>query len=98
MATQFLRRFFAPRSLVVIGASPKPESTGGVVLQNLLLAGFPGPIWAVNPRGYKEVHGVACFRRIADLPETPDLAIVCSHLHGVPEVLESWVPGRSGRR
>lgn len=88
MATQFLRRFFAPRSLVVIGASPKPESTGGVVLQNLLLAGFPGPIWAVNPRGYKEVHGVACFRRIADLPETPDLAIVCSPLHGVPEVLE----------
>ncbi|OLO05534.1 bifunctional acetate--CoA ligase family protein/GNAT family N-acetyltransferase [Salinicola socius] len=88
MATQFLRRFFAPRSLVVIGASPKPESTGGVVLQNLLQAGFPGPIWAVNPRGYKEVHGVACFRRIADLPETPDLAVVCSPLSGVPEVLE----------
>lgn len=88
MATQFLRRFFAPRSLVVIGASPKPESIGGGVLQNLLQSVFPGPLWVVNPRGYKEVHGVTCFRRIADLPETPDLAVICSPLEGVPEVLE----------
>ncbi|WP_110656072.1 bifunctional acetate--CoA ligase family protein/GNAT family N-acetyltransferase [Salinicola halimionae] len=88
MATQFLRRFFAPRSLVVIGASPKPESIGGMVLQNLLQAEFPGPLWAVNPRGYKEVHGVTCFRRIADLPEIPDLAVVCSPLESVPDVLE----------
>ncbi|WP_110691813.1 bifunctional acetate--CoA ligase family protein/GNAT family N-acetyltransferase [Salinicola halophyticus] len=88
MATQFLRRFFAPRSLVVVGASPKPESIGGMVLQNLLQAGFSGPLWVVNPRGYKEVHGVTCFRRIADLPETPDLAVVCSPLESVPEVLE----------
>lgn len=93
MATQFLRRFFAPRSLVVIGASPKPESMGGIVLQNLLQAGFAGPVWAINPRGYQEVHGVTCFRRIADLPEIPDLAIVCSPLSGVPAVLE-----RLGRR
>ncbi|MAM56146.1 MAG: GNAT family N-acetyltransferase [Salinicola sp.] len=93
MATQFLRRFFAPRSLVVIGASPKPESMGGIVLQNLLQAGFAGPVWAVNPRGYQEVHGVTCFRRIADLPEIPDLAVVCSPLSGVPTVLE-----RLGRR
>ncbi|KAA0019242.1 GNAT family N-acetyltransferase [Salinicola corii] len=93
MATQFLRRFFAPRSLVVIGASPKPESMGGIVLQNLLQAGFAGPIWAVNPRGYQEVHGVTCFRRIADLPEIPDLAVVCSPLSGIPTVLE-----RLGRR
>ncbi|WP_110716402.1 GNAT family N-acetyltransferase [Salinicola acroporae] len=88
MATQFLRRFFAPRSLVVIGASPKPESMGGIVLQNLLQAGFAGPVWAINPRGYQEVHGVTCFRRIADLPEIPDLAVVCSPLSGVPAVLE----------
>lgn len=88
MATQFLRRFFAPRSLVVIGASPKPESMGGVVLRNLLQAGFDGPLWAVNPRGYREVHGVACCRRIADLPEVPDLAVVCSPLHSVPGVIE----------
>jgi len=93
VATQFLRRFFAPRSLVVIGASPKPESMGGIVLQNLLQAGFAGPVWAVNPRGYQEVHGVTCFRRIADLPEIPDLAVVCSPLSGVPTVLE-----RLGRR
>ncbi|GHB09050.1 bifunctional acetate--CoA ligase family protein/GNAT family N-acetyltransferase [Salinicola rhizosphaerae] len=87
MATQFLRRFFAPRSLVVIGASPRPESIGGVVLNNVLEAGFPGPVWAVNPRGYDSVHGVACYRRESELPEVPELAIVCSPLKSVPTVL-----------
>ncbi|MCE3025696.1 bifunctional acetate--CoA ligase family protein/GNAT family N-acetyltransferase [Salinicola sp. DM10] len=88
MATQFLRRFFAPQSLVVIGASPKPESLGGVVLRNLLEGQFDKPLWAVNPRGYADVHGVECLRRIADLPRPPDLAVICSPLRSLPKVID----------
>ncbi|WP_251978126.1 bifunctional acetate--CoA ligase family protein/GNAT family N-acetyltransferase [Salinicola avicenniae] len=88
MATQFLRRFFAPASLVVIGASPKPASVGGIVLGNLLDAGFNGSLSAVNPKGYREVRGIPCYRRIGELPTIPELAVVCSPLKTVPQVLE----------
>lgn len=61
---------------------------GGLVLRNLLDAGFPGTLWAVNPKGYASVHGVACVKRIDDLPELPELAVVCTPVEGVAKLIE----------
>ena len=89
MGTRFLRHFFEPHSVAVIGASEKPHSMGGMVLGNLLEAGFPGALWAVNPRGYATVHGVSCVKRIGELPAIPDLAILCNPVEGVPRSIEA---------
>lgn len=87
MSTRFLRYFFEPRTLVVVGASEKNFSLGGQVVVNLLDAQFAGRVWVVNPKGYVKVHDCDCYPRIHDLPETPDLAVVCTPASVTPEVV-----------
>ncbi|MFC2993241.1 MULTISPECIES: bifunctional acetate--CoA ligase family protein/GNAT family N-acetyltransferase [Halomonas] len=84
MSTRFLRHFFEPKTIAVIGASEKSDSLGGLVIRNLQEAGFPGTLWAVNPKGYDSVFGQPAFSRIGQLPEAPDLAVICSPVATVP--------------
>ncbi|HET9079732.1 MAG TPA: bifunctional GNAT family N-acetyltransferase/acetate--CoA ligase family protein [Trebonia sp.] len=70
-----LRPVFAPRSVVVIGASRRTGGVGRSVLDNVKAGGFAGQIYAVNPNA-TQIGGVPCFRDVASLPETPDLAIL----------------------
>merc|ERR1711964_329252 len=88
VSTRFLHHFFEPRSAAVFGASEKPESLGGLVLGNLQEGGFRGKLWAVNLRGYETVFGVDCVRTVDELPEVPDLAVVCSPIEGVPKLIK----------
>ncbi|WP_027859179.1 bifunctional acetate--CoA ligase family protein/GNAT family N-acetyltransferase [Marinobacterium jannaschii] len=87
MATKYLKRFFKPKSIAVFGASERELSMGGIVLQNLLDSGFEGPLMAVNSQGYESVFGVPCYRSVANLPEMPDLAIICSPPDTVPDLI-----------
>lgn len=89
MSTRFLRYFFEPRSLAVIGASEKNFSLGGQVVVNLLEAQFAGRIWVVNAKDYGEVHGCPCYLSVEDLPEVPDLAVVCTPASEAPGVVEA---------
>jgi len=84
LSTRFLRHFFEPKTIAVIGASEKASSLGGLVIRNLQEAGFPGTLWAVNPKGYDSVFGQPAFSRIGQLPEAPDLAVICSPVATVP--------------
>jgi len=84
LSTRFLRHFFEPKTIAVIGASEKSNSLGGLVIRNLQEAGFPGTLWAVNPKGYDSVFGQPAFSRIGQLPEAPDLAVICSPVATVP--------------
>jgi len=75
-----------PTSVVVIGASPREGSVGGIVLANILDAGFEGKVWPVNPK-HREIGGMKCYRHVADLPETPDLAIIVTPPRTVPGLI-----------
>ncbi|OWV28131.1 bifunctional acetate--CoA ligase family protein/GNAT family N-acetyltransferase [Halomonas campaniensis] len=88
MSTRFLHHFFEPRTLAVFGASEKPASLGGLVLSNIQEGGFKGPLWAVNLKGYSQVFGVPCVSRVSELPEVPDLAVVCTPIEGVPSLIK----------
>ncbi|WP_227370643.1 GNAT family N-acetyltransferase [Halomonas sp. M20] len=94
MGTRFLRNFFEPNSVVVIGASEKNNSMGGLVIRSLQEGKFPGSLWTVNPRGYDAVFGVPCVKKVFDLPQAPDLAVVCSPMVTVPATIEQL--GRLG--
>ncbi|WP_299179466.1 bifunctional acetate--CoA ligase family protein/GNAT family N-acetyltransferase [uncultured Neptuniibacter sp.] len=89
MSTKYLKRFFKPASIAVFGASARDNSMGGVVLQNLQEGGFKGTLYAVNSQGYSEVHGVPCYSSLADLPEMPDLAIICSPPETVADIIRA---------
>jgi acetyltransferase len=86
MSTYRLDKLFAPRSVALVGASPREGSLGRTVLRNLREAGFPGPIGLVNPK-YAEIDGVACVARIEDLAEVPDVVIVAAPPQAVPGIV-----------
>ncbi|MES2073290.1 MAG: bifunctional acetate--CoA ligase family protein/GNAT family N-acetyltransferase [Pseudomonadota bacterium] len=86
MTIRNLDYLFAPKSVALIGASSKPHSVGATVLANLVQAGFKGAIFPVNPK-YDKLHGLPVYARVKDLPETPELAVICTPPASVPELI-----------
>lgn len=64
-----------PQSIAIIGASDNPHKVGGRPLMYLLRFGYRGRVYPINA-GRETVQGVAAFRHLDLVPETPDLAIV----------------------
>ena len=86
MSTYRLETLFAPRSVAIVGASPRKTSTGRAVLENLLGSGFPGAIHLVNPR-YDEIAGVRSVKSYDALSDTPDVVAIAVPPPAVPEAV-----------
>jgi acyl-CoA synthetase (NDP forming) len=71
----WLSPLLTPRSVAVVGASPREHSTGLSIIQKLGELAFDGPIYPVNPR-YGEVGGHRAYPSVSDLPEPPDLVVM----------------------
>ena len=93
--TAKLEAIFRPRSVAVIGASPKRESIGGRILHNLIDFGFEGEVFPVNPQ-YEVVHSMKCYPTIEAIPDAVDCAIIVIPRELVLEVAEAC--GRKGVR
>lgn len=78
---------FKPRSIAVIGASANAIKIGGRPIHLLKSLGFEGAIYPINPKG-GEVQGLPAYRSVAELPATPDLAIVAIGAELVPDAVE----------
>jgi acyl-CoA synthetase (NDP forming) len=68
-----LRPLFAPRSVAVVGASPR-NNLAQTVRDNLLRMGSATICHFVNPR-YREAWGSPCHPGLDALPERPDLVL-----------------------
>jgi acyl-CoA synthetase (NDP forming) len=64
-----LDRVLNPRSIAIVGASPKPGSFGDRVLAHI--ATFSGEIYLVNPK-YDRIGERDCYASVKDLPTSPD--------------------------
>jgi acetyltransferase len=76
----------APRSVALIGASDREHSVGRIVLDNVR-ATYRGAIYPVNLK-HDEVLGLRCYRKVSDLPEAPDVAVVMTPATTVPALVE----------
>src|SRR5487761_1471728 len=83
-----LRPVFAPRSVVVVGASRRQGTVGRAVLDNIRTCGYAGRLFAVNPNA-RQLGSVPCFPDVASLPETPDLALIAVPPAAVAGVAEA---------
>jgi acyl-CoA synthetase (NDP forming) len=90
-----LKKLLSPKSIAVVGASPREGVAAMVVIKNLRTFGFPGPIYPVNPR-YPEIRGERCFPSLTELPETPDAVFVAVGADHVVPIIEE--AGRCGIR
>jgi acyl-CoA synthetase (NDP forming) len=70
-----LTPLLAPRSIAVLGASSDPTRIGGRPIAYMRAQDFQGALYPVNPNR-AEVQGLKAYPTVADLPETPDVAIV----------------------
>jgi acetate---CoA ligase (ADP-forming) len=81
-----LEGFLAPRSVAVVGVAREEGKVGHFVFDNLLAAGFAGPVYPVNPKA-EEIHGHRCYASLADVPGSVDLAVVVVPPPVVPSVI-----------
>ncbi|WP_166459363.1 acetate--CoA ligase family protein [Amycolatopsis pithecellobii] len=81
-----IQSILAPRSVVVIGASPHGRGFTSAPLKNLRRHGFDGPLYAVNPR-HTDIDGIPCYPDVASLPEVPDTAVLVVGARRVPRAL-----------
>ena len=95
MSVRHLHQLLEPASIVVVGASNRVGSVGGTVWRNLHAGHFKGPIFGVNPK-HSELDGQAIHARIGDLPQAPDLAILCTPPDTVAGLIDAL--GRLGTR
>jgi acetyl-CoA synthetase (ADP-forming) len=70
-----LYKLINPGSIAFFGASNNFGSMGTSQLASLLDLGFAGNIYPVHPKE-STVLGLKAYQRVADLPETPDLAVI----------------------
>ena len=80
---------FHPGSVAVVGATRNPEKVGYGVFSNLVQAGFPGPVYGVNPGG-GEILGHPLVPSIDAIPGNVDLGVFVvppnAVLEGIPRL------------
>ena len=86
MSIRNLDSLFDPQSVAVIGASERPFSVGGTLWRNMHDGGFAGPVYPVNPK-HRTLSGQRCYASVDDLPEAPELAVICTPAHTVVELI-----------
>jgi acetyl coenzyme A synthetase (ADP forming)-like protein len=82
-----------PRSIAVIGASRSANTIGNQILSNLVLHGFTGAVYPVNP-GAHSIHSIRAYPNVSSIPDQVDMAIVVVPKQYVLDVADEC--GRSG--
>jgi acyl-CoA synthetase (NDP forming) len=93
--SSILGRFFHPKSIAILGASPRRGSARNTLVRVALKQGFKGPIYPVNP-SHPEIEGLTTYPSVDALPEIPDLALVITPAETVPDIIAQC--GRKGIR
>jgi acyl-CoA synthetase (NDP forming) len=81
-----LADLFNPRSVAVIGASSVIGKWGQMILSNIVAGRFQGKVFPVNSGG-GTLCGLNAYRRIQDVTEPIDLAVITAPADGLREIV-----------
>jgi acyl-CoA synthetase (NDP forming)/GNAT superfamily N-acetyltransferase len=84
--TASVHRFFAARSVAIVGASRRQDSVGRRLVRNLVLGDFQGRVYVVNPAA-EAVAGMPAYASVSDIPDTVDIAVVAVPAESVLDVV-----------
>jgi len=82
-----LKALTEPRSIAVVGASPRVGSISRIIFSNILMGGFSGIVFPVNPKR-SSVMGVKAYPSVAAIGQPVDLAVIVVKRDFVPLVME----------
>jgi len=86
MSSYNLHTLFAPKSIAVIGGSPRPRSAGRAIISNLQAAGFTGQLGWVSPHRI-EVGGLRPVGNLKDLEWIPEMVVITAPAPKVPRIV-----------
>ena len=96
MSTYQLKNLLSPRSVALVGASPRPTSVGRAILGNIHKAKFKGEFGLVNTH-YPEIDGVATVGSFGKLPFAPELVVITAPAAAIPGLIgEAGARGAAG--
>ncbi len=82
-----LRPFLEPSAIAVIGASRRVESLGQMLFQHIVQGRFTGTVYPVNKEA-ASVAAVRAYKRVSEIPEAVQLAIIIVPSDEVEGVVE----------
>ena len=77
--TEYMEKFFTPKSVALVGASAKPGKIGNSVLDALGKHGFNGKVYPINPKE-ESILGIKCYPSLDVIHAKVDLVVVCVNL------------------
>jgi acyl-CoA synthetase (NDP forming)/RimJ/RimL family protein N-acetyltransferase len=81
-----MRRLFNASSVAVVGASRREDTVGSTLVRNLVLGGYTGRVFVVNPAA-DAVAGMPSYDSVRAIPGPVDLAIVAVPAEAVEDVV-----------
>ena len=81
-----IERFFKAKSVAIIGASRRHDTIGATLVRNLVLGGYTGRVYVVNPAA-EAVGGMPAYASVADIPDDVEIAIVAVPADAVQDVV-----------
>ena len=93
MSTYRLKNLLAPRSVALIGASPRHGSVGRAILNYIRQAQFKGEFGLVNPR-HGDIDGVASVDSLGKLAFAPELVVITAPAQSIAGLIDE--AGRCG--
>ncbi|MCF8148922.1 MAG: CoA-binding protein, partial [Sulfuritalea sp.] len=90
-----LDRLLKPRSIAIVGASPREGSFGNMIERSIASLGFEGQVFLINPK-YSEIHGRPAYASLSDLPTAPDCVAMAIADAALPAALETAARADAG--
>jgi len=88
-----LHDILAPTGIAIVGASADPTKRGYKAMVGLINGGYRGGIYPINPKA-DHILGVKAWPSIAEMPGSPELALLCTPAATVPALIAEC--GRRG--
>lgn len=90
MRKQSLQTFFKPKSIAVVGASKDSRKIGHAALKNILISDYDCKLYPINPHE-KEILGLKCYQKLAEVPGPIDLVLISVPAPIVPQIMRECV-------
>lgn len=87
MSTYRLKNLLGPRSVALVGASPRQGSVGRAILGNIRKAEYKGAFGLVNSH-YAEIESVATVGSLSRLPFVPELVMITAPASSVADIID----------
>ncbi len=86
--SQYMEKFFTPKSVALVGASATPGKIGNSVLDALGKQDYKGKVYPINPK-QKSILGIKCYPSLDAIPAKVDLVVVCIDLAACGPIMKT---------